>query len=195
MPSIKMAGKSKEDLVAIAQIAGLLTKSQAQRMTKAKLIDFLEQEDARADSATHEKVNPPAETKPEEPQSEPAAAQPDSAAKEPVEPAPTEQPAEPEKPAAPVRRRTPARKAKKAGRPDSQQLTLEQAVQAAPEPAQEPPKKRAASRRRKPAVKKAPMPRARATKSTSGFDRSSSDAAAGPGAAAPTRPSSRLRIA
>ena len=154
MPSIKMAGKSKEDLVAIAQIAGLLTKSQAQRMTKAKLIDFLEQEDARADSATHEKVNPPAETKPEEPQSEPAAAQPDSAAKEPVEPAPTEQPAEPEKPAAPVRRRTPARKAKKAGGPDSQQLTLEQAVQAAPEPAQEPPKKRTASRRRKPAVKK-----------------------------------------
>ena len=64
MPSIKMAGKSKEDLVAIAQIAGLLTKSQAQRMTKAKLIDFLEQEDARAASATHEKVNPPSRRNP-----------------------------------------------------------------------------------------------------------------------------------
>ena len=51
MPSIKIAGKSKEDLVTIAQIAGLLTAEQAQSMTKVKLVKFLEQENARVEAA------------------------------------------------------------------------------------------------------------------------------------------------
>ncbi|MDW7655648.1 MAG: transcription termination factor Rho [Bacillota bacterium] len=51
MPSFKIAGKSKEDLVAIAQIAGLLTAEQAQSMTRLKLARFLEQENAKVEAA------------------------------------------------------------------------------------------------------------------------------------------------
>jgi transcription termination factor Rho len=50
MPSFKIAGKSKEDLVTIAQIAGLLTAEQAQSMTRVKLARFLEQENARVEA-------------------------------------------------------------------------------------------------------------------------------------------------
>ena len=140
MPSIKMAGKSKEDLVTIAQIAGLLTRSKAQRMTKDKLIQFLEQENERAAGLPAGKTEPAAESKTAEPESEPAAAQ----------------ASVPEKPEPRSRRKAPGRKpAKKAGQPDSQQLPLDQAVQPSPEPAPEPEKKKAVPRRKKPAAKKA----------------------------------------
>lgn len=51
MPSLKIAGKSKDDLVTIAQIAGLLSAEEARSMTKVKLVQFLEQENARSEAA------------------------------------------------------------------------------------------------------------------------------------------------
>ena len=50
MPSLKIAGKSKADLVAIAQIAGLLTAQEAKKMTKPQLVSFLEAENARTET-------------------------------------------------------------------------------------------------------------------------------------------------
>lgn len=70
MPSFKIAGKSKEDLVAIAQIAGLLTVSKARRMSKADLIAFLEAENAKA-AATAEPATPE-QTSPDQPAAQPA---------------------------------------------------------------------------------------------------------------------------
>ena len=49
MPSLKIAGKSKADLVAIAQIAGLLTAQEAKKMTTPQLVSFLEAENARTE--------------------------------------------------------------------------------------------------------------------------------------------------
>ncbi len=48
MPSIEIAGKTKADLVIIAQIAGLLTATEARKMTKAQLVAFLEEANAKA---------------------------------------------------------------------------------------------------------------------------------------------------
>lgn len=71
MPSSKIAGKSKEDLVAIAQISGLLTVSKARRMTKADLIAFLEEADAKAKADQNSAIfDQETEYKPDQPESE-----------------------------------------------------------------------------------------------------------------------------
>ena len=49
MSDTKLTGKTKADLVTIAALSGLLTKTEANRMTKAKLLEFLESAAAESD--------------------------------------------------------------------------------------------------------------------------------------------------
>ena len=56
MPSFKTAGKSKEDLSLVAQLAGLLTADETRVMTRTQLVRFLEKENEKVEQAEHQPV-------------------------------------------------------------------------------------------------------------------------------------------
>jgi transcription termination factor Rho len=64
MPSFNTVGKSKQDLAQVAQIAGLLTAAQANRMTRAQLALLLEQASAQTEQSVPAVHRPPAQAVP-----------------------------------------------------------------------------------------------------------------------------------
>ena len=95
MPSFTIAGKSKEDLVVIAQLSGLLSAEEAARLTRTELAKLLEKENRKAEASALTTAIPPAaadETagatvrgkRPTRPRKEPAAPAPAAVAPEPA---------------------------------------------------------------------------------------------------------------
>ncbi|NLW12831.1 MAG: hypothetical protein GX028_12580, partial [Clostridiaceae bacterium] len=60
MPSTNLNGKSKADLVVLAELSGLLTAANARKLTKAKLIEFLNESEQKSKTAPNEE---PAKTR------------------------------------------------------------------------------------------------------------------------------------
>src|SRR5690554_6556692 len=60
MPSTNLNGKSKADLVVLAELSGLLTAANARKLTKAKLIEFLNESEQKSKTTPNEE---PAKTR------------------------------------------------------------------------------------------------------------------------------------